>query len=125
VNDDRATIIAKVREWINPKLQIEDVSNPDLSPNEQTKKAMIIRNRQILTIMMGVAIAMMGVAIAMMGVAIAMMGVLVVQMAAAMEVVQMAAAMGVRKVSNETDHTVTEGSFCKENIIIKYQIIIY
>jgi hypothetical protein len=34
LNDDRATIIAKVRGWINPKLQIEDVSNPDLSPND-------------------------------------------------------------------------------------------
>ena len=34
MNDDRATIIAKVRGWINPKLQIEDVSNPDLSPND-------------------------------------------------------------------------------------------
>ena len=34
MNDDRYTIIAKVRRWINPKLQIEDVSNPDLSPND-------------------------------------------------------------------------------------------
>ena len=34
MNDYRATIIAKVRGWINPKLQIEDVSNRDLSPND-------------------------------------------------------------------------------------------
>ena len=34
MNDDRDKIIAKVRGWINPKLQIEDVSNPDLSPND-------------------------------------------------------------------------------------------
>jgi hypothetical protein len=34
LNDDRATIIAKVRGWINPKLQIQDVSSPDLSPND-------------------------------------------------------------------------------------------